>query len=58
MLTRSLSVRNTILGTALVAFSATAFAAMPIGGGIPVPGPNVAAMPIGGGIPVPGPNVA
>lgn len=57
MLARVLSVRNAILCTALVAFSSSAFA-MPAGGGIPVPGPNVAAMPAGGGIPVPGPNVA
>lgn len=43
MLTRSLSVRNAILGSALMAFSATAFAAFPgYGGGIPVPGPNAA----------------
>ena len=58
MLTRTLSVRNAILSSALIAFSSSAFAAVPIGGGVPVPGPNVAAVPIGGGVPVPGPNVA
>ena len=58
MLARTLSIRNVVLSSALVAFSGSAFASMPSGGGIPMPGPNVAAMPSGGGIPMPGPNVA
>jgi hypothetical protein len=58
MVARMLGVRNAILCSALIAFSSSAFAAMPYGGGVPMPGPNVAAMPYGGGVPMPGPNVA